>query len=240
MTWFDASQIEPSTGSAQFPVGRHPVVIRSSSQQAVKDKPTEGMLLLQLEIIDGPHKGVTGPYRLNLWNSSQQAAEIASKQLSAICHVVGTHHLVDKVNMCSELFNKPFVIAVSQQTQNPQYTQIDGVVDMSGNPAKRGQLPSAPPQQQAPQQPAYAPQPQAPQQPAPTWQASQTQQQAAPPQQAAPSWGQPPSQAPNPSAPPTTAPSWGAPPNAAPPAGQPPAQPSWAAPPAGAQPSWGR
>lgn len=234
MTWFDAAAFDPSGVASQFPVGRHPVIIKSSSQQAVKDKPTEGMLILQLEVFDGPAKGAVGPYRLNIWNASEQTREIASKQLSAICHVVGTHQLVDKVNMCSELFGKPFVIVVSQQT-DARYTQIDGVLDMAGNQAKRGQVPTQPPQgqpmqqapmQQAPaapswQQPPNAAPAQAPAA-APSWQASgQAPAQAAPPQQAAPSW-----QAPGQVT--VLVPSAAA------------AQPSWASPPVGGAPSWGR
>lgn len=233
MTWFDASTVEPSSGTTQFPVGRHPVVIRSSAQQAVKDKPNEGMLILQLEVIDGPAKGLVGPYRLNLWNSSPQASEIAHKQLSAICHVTGRHQLTDKVNMCSEMFAIPFVIAVSAQA-DARYTQIDGVVDMAGNPPKRGQVPQQPAQQ--------PPQQQAPQGQPSSWQAPQGQP-ATPPQQppqGQPSWGQ---QPPATHPPAQAAPSWGGAPQQAanPPQQQAPqGQPSWAGAPAGAQPSWGR
>jgi hypothetical protein len=195
MGWFDATQIDPATAQSQFPIGRHPVIIKSSASLAVKDKPNEGLLALTCEIIDGPSKGVTGVYRLNLWNSNPQAAEIASKQLSAICHVTGVYQLNDTVNRCSELFGKPFCVIVSAQQADARYTQVDGVTDMAGNPPAKGNVPS----QAAPHPQAAA--------------AAQGWQQAAPsqaqPPQGGPSWQQPPAQAqPN-----NPAPAWAQQPN---------------------------
>lgn len=236
MTWFNAHAVDPASGSSQFPVGRWPVVIKSSTRTAVKDKPNFGFLALNCEIIDGPHKGVNGVYRLNLWNESAQACEIAQKQLSAICHVTNTFTLADQTNMCSELFGKPFCIVVSQQTADPRYTQIDGVTDMNGNVAQKV---AAPAQGQPQQQPGFAPpaqQPmqQQPQQPAqPSWQGPAMGGAPIQPPTGQPQW----QQQPNPSAPQQ-------PPQAGfqPPAQQQaPGQPSWAQqPPTGATPSWQR
>lgn len=163
MSWFNAREVDPAQSGAQFPIGRHPVIAKGSTRMGVKGKEqTDGMLGLSLEIIDGPHKGVSGIYRLNLWNSSEQARDIAAKQLSAICHVTNTPDLADQNNMGVEFFGKPFMIIVSQQPQNPQYTQIDGVTDMAGNFAAKGAFagpagPSYPQQPAQPQQPAFTP-----------------------------------------------------------------------------------
>lgn len=171
MAFFDATQIDPATGQQSFPLGTLPVVIRSSSKVANKAG-TGGILVFQLEVIDGPYKGFAGPHRLNMWNASAQACEIASKELSAICHVTGRFQLVD--DSCRELFGIPFCIIVIPQTgENAQYTQIASVTDIQGKPPMKGQSPSGPATQQ-PQQP-QAGNPAgwqgggAPQQPQQTW-----------------------------------------------------------------------
>lgn len=231
MAWFDARQFDPAQGSSNLPVGRHLVVIKSGARVPVKDKPNEGLLLFGLEIVHGTHTGVTGQYRLNMWNANPQSAEIAAKQLSAICHVVNHYDLESPI--AQELWGKPFHILVEQQPPpNEKYTQIVGVQDQNGNAPVKGQAPQAAPQgqpttMQYPQQPVQPPQ-QPPQQPvaatAPTWQP--------------PGVGGAPQQPMQPAAP-----SWGAP-QGQPPMQQPqqPAQPSWSQQPTGqapgAPPSW--
>lgn len=211
--WFDPTQYDPSMGDGQFPLGTYPVIIKSSRTQAVKDKPNEGLLVFSCDIIDGPHKGGSGPIRLNIWNGNPQAVEIAQRQLSAICHVTGTYGLRDTTNRGSELFGKPFVVVVQTQPNDDKRTQVVGFLDMNGNaPVKAGSGP-------APQ----ANQPPAPQQPVP-----------------ANPWGNPPQAQPNPPVPPqTAAPAWPQPGQQQPP---PPTSgaPSWSQQPASAAPSWGR
>lgn len=159
---FDATQIDPTQGAGQLPVSDgmgHLVVISASIAKETKEK-TGGLLELTLEIIDGPSKGASGPYRLNLWNNSPQAAEIAAKQLSAICHVTG----VFQVNDSAQLHGKPFRVVVGAQT-DPKYTQVNKVLDVNGN--EPGKPPThQPTQQTAPQtNPAgFGGQQQAPQQ----------------------------------------------------------------------------
>jgi len=214
MAWFDATQHDPATGSAQWPLGRHIVAVRKSERTAVKDKPHDGMLVLHCEVLDGPHKGGVYPYRLNLWNSNPQASEIAHKQLSAVCHVTGVYQLNAQGpgQDCMELFGKPFGVIVEPQT-DPKYTQVVGVTDTNGNPPSRQ---ASPPPSQQPQpgwqpnasappagagnpaaQPSWQPgAPAAPNGAAPPWQAGGP---APGPQQGAPSWA---------AQPPTGQPSW--------------------------------
>lgn len=227
MAWFDATTIDPAVGSSNFPIGRHPVVIKGSTVTPTKDQ-TGGMLVFTCEIIDGPHKGVSGLYRLNLWNSNTQAAEIAAKQLSAICHVVGTFQL-NAEPKGAELFGKPFFVIVEKQKEN-DYTQIVAVQDIQGNAPVKGQGPSAP-QQQAPMQqpPMQQANPAAP----PAWSAPQVASVAQVAPAAQPAWSAP-QQAPAQQTP-AQQPAWSAP---AQPAAAP-AQPAWSqAPAAGAQPAW--
>jgi hypothetical protein len=234
-TWnFNPLAFDPATGSGGLPVGKYPVVIKRSAREITQDR-TGAMLVCSLEIIDGPHKGITGVYRLNLWNANTQASEIAARQLSALCYVTQTWGL-SNLPEGVELWNKPFVVQVvlqkNAEAAEKGYTQVDSVYDMNGNaPVKQAGAPqqqppqNAPPQQmpgQPPQQ-GFAPQqPQQPQQPyqQPAQQPYQPQPQQQPVQQQP---YQPPQQ-----------PAQQQPQQA-------PAQPSWSQqPPAGAAPSWQR
>lgn len=154
MQAFNPAEIDPTQGVGGFPVGKHPVVIVSDEIKATKDN-SGGMLQFNCEIIDGPAKGTVGAYRLNLYNSNAQAAEIARKQLSAVCHVVGVFHLGPNGDDTSVLHNIPFVIEVAPQKNDPQYTEIKRVFDMNGNEpgkAPQGNGAAQPAQQQQPVQ----------------------------------------------------------------------------------------
>lgn len=220
MAWFDAAQVDPAQGSSALPLGKHLVIIKGSAEQATKAN-DGGMLVFTCQIIDGEYKGMEGVYRLNLWNNSPQAKEIAGRQLSALCHVIGQYQLVGSPKGV-ELFNKPFYIQVTKQ-KDTEYTEISAVFDAAGNPPVKGQAPASAPQ--AAHQPPPQTQPPVQQSPQGWQQQGQPQAQQQPAQQPAqqPSWQQPQT--------------GGAPINQQPAAGQ--GQPSWAQQPAGgAQPSW--
>lgn len=152
---FNPMDHDPSQGGGQLPLGKHPVIIESAEVKATADN-ANGMLILNLLIIDGPDKGQKGPYRLNLYHSSAEAVRIAHRQLSAVCHVTQTFQLGQDGCQLQFLFNKPFVIEVGYQkghdpnTGNSEakgYTEIKKVYDMQGNePGKTGAA-------QQPQQP---------------------------------------------------------------------------------------
>ena len=145
---FNAQQYDPTQGVGSLPIGKHPVIVESSEVKANKAN-DGGYLQLNLRIIDGPQQGTTGAYRLNLYHSNQQTVEIAHRQLSAICHVIGVFQVTDS----SQLHNLPFLIEVGPQKNDPQYTEVKKVFDMNGNePGKAGAgAPAAQPQQQQPQ-----------------------------------------------------------------------------------------
>jgi len=201
MPWFNARVVDPATGGTNFPVGRHPVMIESGERRGVKDKPNSGMLVFHLVVLDGPAKGMKGEYRLNIWNESTQAAEIAAKQLSAICHVVGVYDLESPV--AAELNGKPFIIIVEPQA-DPKYTQITAVQDIQGNAPKKvdaaaQQGPSGgnPPWQGQAAQPAGQPAwsgaaPSIGNGAAPPWQGGGTAAPASPAAAAQPAWAQAP------------------------------------------------
>ena len=140
---FNPMEFDPSQGGGNWPLGKHPVIIESAEVKPTKDN-SSGYLQLNLKVIDGPNAGHTGPYRLNLYNQSQDAAAIAHRQLSAVCHVTQTFQLGPDGTQLQYLFNKPFVIEVGmqkgQEAQEKGYTEIKRVYDMAGNePGKQGQ-----------------------------------------------------------------------------------------------------
>ena len=144
---FDANNVNPQQSTGQLPIGKHPVVISDSIVKATQ-KNDGGYLELELRIMDGPMTGTTGAYRLNLYNQSAKAVEIANQQLSAICHVTGQFLIQDS----AQLHNIPFIVEVGPQKDNPQYTEVKKVFDVNGNePGKNKPATPAPaPQQQAP------------------------------------------------------------------------------------------
>lgn len=153
---FDAHKVDPSQVTSMLPVSGPeglPVVIRASDFKPVKDESQpdglskeHGYLQLDLEVIDGPFKGATGPYRLNLYNREPKAVEIAQRQLSAICHVVN----VFKVGDSSALHNIPFrAIVALQKGENPEkYTEVKGVKDINGSDPGKSKGVAAQQQQQ--------------------------------------------------------------------------------------------
>ena len=198
---FNAQQYDPTQGGGSLPVGRHPVIIESSEVKANKAN-DGGYLQLNVKLIDGPQMGTTGAYRLNLYHSNPQTAEIAHRQLSAICHVIGVFNVQDS----QQLHNIPFIVEVGlqkgEEAAQKGYTEVKKVFDINGNePGKAGQgAPAAQPQQQPAAQGGFGQQQPAaqPQGNAPAWgggQPAQQQPQGAPAGNA-PAWGQQPAQQP--------------------------------------------
>ena len=187
---FDATQYDPSQTFGQLSIGRHPVIIESSEVKPTKEG-TAGYLQVNLRVIDGDGIGQVGAMRYNLYNTSAKAVEIAHKQLSALCHVIGVFNLTDS----SQLHNIPFIVDVGPQA-DPKYTEVKRVFDIRGNEPHR-QGTGAPQGAAQPQGAAWGGQQQPPQQaPAQT-----------PPQQQQPAWGQP-QQAPQQAAPGATPQAW--------------------------------
>ena len=147
---FDASKVEPQAPMSQLPVSGPeglPVIIKESELKENRDK-TGGYLELLLEVIDGEHKGASGPYRLNLFHTNQQTVNIAYAQLSAICHVVNEFQVADS----SQLHNKPFNVIVGLQKAEDAaakgYTEVKAIRNSDGSApgkAKPASAPVAPP-----------------------------------------------------------------------------------------------
>lgn len=140
---FDATQYNPAQGSGQFDVGRHKVVVESSKIDATKAG-DGGMIIFGLKSIEGPSQGQTMDYRINLYNASAKAVEVAQRQFSALCHVVGIFHVQDT----QQLHNIPFMVDVRKQTSDERYNEIGKVLDVNGN--EPGKASNQPQQQQGP------------------------------------------------------------------------------------------
>lgn len=246
---FDARNYDPSTGGADvFETGEYSFQIVKSEAKTTKAG-NGTMLVLEAACLDEGFAGKRLAIRLNVQNPSQQAMEIAYRDLSAICHVVG----VLQLTATEQLHGRPFRVRLEKMPRsddpNKFNNEIRAYLDMQGNAPVKGQMPgggapsapSAPPAPPsapaAPAAPAAAPAAPAPAPAAPA-PAPAPAPAAAPPAMA-------PAMAPNPaaapavppaSAPPAVAPTAApaAPPAAAPWAGQPAAP----APTAGAVPPW--
>ena len=260
---FNAREHDPTVGFDPVPSGKYPVIIKTSNVNPLKPPKQGGLLQLQYEVIDGPGKGRTIYDRLNLWNESDQSREIANKQLSAICHVLGVYDVqggAAKDNAVPQLHNQPFVIDVvyvpADDKGNRAGNNVVGYFTMQGQaPARQGTAgPGAPagfptpqptPQPQpgfAPQPGAFPPQPQPGPQPGaagPAWGGQAAGPAAPQPGGGQPAWG---GGAPQPAGPGPAAPqpAWGGQPAAGPgPAAPQPAAPAWGGAPAGGGAPWG-
>lgn len=148
-------------GGGQLPVSDpksgHLVEIYDSSIAPTKNDNNSGFIKFDVRVIEGEHTGATGSIRLNLYNQSQKAREIAEQQFTSLHLVCGKSQGVrDTV----ELHAIPFRVIVMPQLENPQYTEVKGFKDRNGNDpspvnAQQQQAPvgfQQPPQQAQPQQ----------------------------------------------------------------------------------------
>lgn len=214
---FDATQVQPQQSVPQHPVGEK--FQGTITNTEIKPNKAGDGGFLEVELSSNVGKAYL---RYNLWhNTSQQAVEIANKQLSALCHAVNIFRL-NYTTDAAELRNARLLFDVAEQFGNRGFVQVTKVYDINGNePGKVGAGPAqAMPMQQQPQQ--------QPQQASPGAWAAPTAQPGAggwqppqQPQQAAPgAWaGQQQQPQAQPGAWPATAPTQ--------PAAQPAAQPGW-------------
>ena len=126
---FDATGIEPTTDFEVIPAGRYTAEI-TNSEMRPNSKQTGEYLWLEFTVLDGPFSGRKLWAQLNLDNPSQQAVEIAQRELSAICHAVGKLRVGDSI----ELHNIPMEISIKIKNDaeyGPQnvlrgFKEIDG------------------------------------------------------------------------------------------------------------------
>lgn len=164
---FDASSVEPNAPAEIIPPGKYPVQIVNSEMRATKDGNGQ-YLWLELDLIDGPHRGRKLWDRLNLVNANQQAQDIAQRTLSAICHATGQMHVSDS----EQLHMRPMLATVKVRPAGPDRsgTIRDAQNEVRGYEAMAG---GHAPQAAAPTPRSPAPRPMATAASVPPWQRSQ-------------------------------------------------------------------
>jgi len=85
---FNAEEVTPTTGIDPVPPGEYEVMIVDSELRETSAGNGQ-FLKLTFRILEGDHEGRFIWKNLNLVNPSEQAVEIAQRELSAICHAVG-------------------------------------------------------------------------------------------------------------------------------------------------------
>lgn len=162
---FDASTVAPSQGGGKVSPGNYDAYISNTYGKPTKDQ-TGGMIVVEFTTPNGAIEK-----RYNVWNASPQAVEIASKEISALCHATGIFKITanqnDLPNAVRELRNARCKIIVGYQSgmepsaERPEggYTEVKKVLDLHGNePGKtNAQNNAAPQQNQAPQNALTAP-----------------------------------------------------------------------------------
>lgn len=235
---FDASGVPPATGELDpIPAGWYDIAMDQSEMKPTKDHANtrNEFLEFRFNVISGQYAGRKLYARLNVRNSNPVAAEIAAKELSAICHATG----ILKLDDTQQLHGIPMKAKVKVKGAEGQYSASNeittfkpanfvpdapaGAVPAGARPPMAGGVPvpgAMLPQQQVWQQP-QPPAAGVPQQP---WQQPQPPQ---PPQFQQPMPGQPPQQ---PWQQPAQAPQQGQPVHYPQQPGQPPQPPAFAMP----------
>jgi hypothetical protein len=162
---FDATQVAPNTAIEILPPGDYRVQIVRSEMKATKNG--DGQYLeLEMDVLDGEHANRKIWDRLNLVNANEQAAQIAQRTLSAICHAVGVLHVSDS----EQLHMRPMVAVVKVEPRRDRpgevSNRINGYKSLSGATA----APAPTPFQRPPA--AAAPQPASTATAAPPWKRS--------------------------------------------------------------------
>lgn len=142
---FDSSQFKASYGGASgLPTGKgyKGMIVQTGADETQKGD--GNFIILTIECLEGPCKGMTQVDRLNVNNPNPVAVRIANENLSAYCHVTGTFRINQNLD---ELCGKPFQFDVGPQKNNPEQTEIKALYDINGNKAGTG------PAQQQQQQP---------------------------------------------------------------------------------------
>jgi hypothetical protein len=109
---YDATQVKDSEFEA-LPAGEYRAVMVESERKKTKDGVSE-LLLVKLQIVDGPYKQRTVIDRFNLWNKSEQARAIAEQQFKKVCEAVN----VPKPGDSSALHMKPLMIKLAVREYN--------------------------------------------------------------------------------------------------------------------------
>jgi len=158
MNGFDASSHKPMEQFDPIPAGEYQAIAVDSEEKPTKNG-NGSYLQFAWEIIDGEYKGRKLWSRLNLKNPSQEAVEIAERELSSICRAAGVLRPRDS----AELHGKPLVLRVGVEKRNDTgelTNKVKGYKSINGNGSAQTSAPT--PSPNAPTSAQSAPAPQGP------------------------------------------------------------------------------
>lgn len=125
---------EPDNNFDPIPAGDYPMRVINSEMKETKDG-TGQMLVLEMDITDGPSAGRKHWERFNLVNKNAQAVEIAQRSLAQLCLAVGKVSVEDS----DELHMLPFIAKMKVTPPKGEYpagNQIAAYKAVEGNGAK--------------------------------------------------------------------------------------------------------
>lgn len=105
---FNANEIDPNVAFEPIPAGDYLAVVVATEMKPTKNGSGE-YLQLEMEVLDGPHKGRKVWDRLMLKHTNSQTVAIARSTLSALCRAVGVMQPRDSI----ELHNLPVIVKVA-------------------------------------------------------------------------------------------------------------------------------
>ena len=140
---FDLSQVEESSAFEPVPAGWYQAFISGSEKKDSSKNPSNSYLKLEFTLQGGKTDNRKVWTNLNLWNSNTTAAEIAQRDLKAICTSLNR----GGVNDSTELHNQPLQIKLSVR-KSEEYgdsNELKGykALAVSGIAAVAGQPPAS-------------------------------------------------------------------------------------------------
>lgn len=106
-----------------LPAGEYVAAIVKSERRESKKNPGNAFLNLEFDVMDGPLSGRKFWTMVNLWNSNQEAAEIAQREMNSICAAAGRL----RINDSEELHGIPMRVKL-KVTDDGQYGPQNRVV----------------------------------------------------------------------------------------------------------------
>lgn len=141
MNGYDATGGQTMDDRDVLPAGEYIAAIVKSERRESKGKPGNAYLNLEFEVTDGAAQGRRFWGMVNLWNSNQQAVDIAQREMNSICHAVGKL----RVNDSEELHGIPMRVKmkiVDDSQYGPQ-NRITSYKPLNGAPAAAQQTQQA-------------------------------------------------------------------------------------------------
>jgi hypothetical protein len=128
----DLTAIEPERRNEPLPEGAYSVVV--STTQTRETKAGNGTYLeIEMEIVEGDHKGRRIWDRINLRNPSDAAVEIGMRRISSIGRILG----IDRLMNSEQLHGKMLVVTIAHRERDGRTS-----VDVKGYAAGKGAAPA--------------------------------------------------------------------------------------------------